>query len=62
MRDGFTNAKTTIDGGILYRFGIVVDCGKCFPRARPSPWFRPELVRVCEHILGCAFVEAGVFY
>jgi hypothetical protein len=62
VRDG-DDEPTLREGGVLYRFAVIVDCGKCFPRgAATTLHFHPELRALCERVLGCGFVEAANFY
>ncbi|NUO47795.1 MAG: hypothetical protein HOV80_02945 [Polyangiaceae bacterium] len=60
LEDGWDKHVTKLrKGGVLHRFAIHVECGKCFPHSPPSPTFHPELKRLCEDILRCSMVEAG---
>jgi hypothetical protein len=33
IRDGFTGVESKATGGVVYRFAVVVDCGKYWPDA-----------------------------
>lgn len=60
--------KRTVGIGI-FRFGLIVDCGKCWPRELCTPGqaaafdeavsIRPELVRLVEDELETAFYQLG---
>ncbi len=54
-RDGFTGEEFRIRGGAVYRFAIVVDCGKCV--GWKSPRFHPEFKSVVERTLGIETYE-----
>ena len=63
LRAGFDQRETTLDeGGVVHRFAIHVDCGKCIPREPPERAFHPDLKALCESVLGVPMVEAGYVY
>lgn len=47
------------DGALAYRFAIVIDCGKGFPRERSPIVLRREFRAVCEDELGLALDDVG---
>ena len=51
-----------VAGGVAHRFGITVDCGKCFAHEEERLVFQPALRRLVEAELGARFVEIGVVY
>ncbi len=64
VRDGWTNELSKIKGGTTYRFAVVIDCGKCFPRDQRF-WplkIKPELNKLCQKVFNCSFYEVGDFY
>ena len=63
VRDGWNGSKSIVRGGAIYRFAVVIDCGKCIP-PRKSRLIRanPNLLSLCEHQLGTAFYEVGDVY
>jgi hypothetical protein len=63
VRDGWTGDKSLVKGGAIYRFAIVVDCGKCIPERRRVPIkANPRFVDLCQRVMGCAFYEIGDIY
>lgn len=62
-RDGFTGDWSELQGGAAYRFAIVIDCGKCFPRPFEPPLVvSPRLLDLCQRVLKTDFYQVGDFY
>jgi len=70
MRDGATGEPSTIMGGAISRFAIVIDCGKAFRfevettpigQVEISPRAEPALVQICETALGLTLYEVPDF-
>jgi hypothetical protein len=62
IRDDETGHTRSIPGGGFYRFALVVDCGKSIPESGITPAIEPELVALCERIVGGGFHQIGVVY
>jgi hypothetical protein len=63
VRDGWTGEKTLVKGGTIYRFAIVVDCGKCIPKRVSAPIrANPSIVALCQRVVGQEFYEVGDIY
>lgn len=58
--DGFTGEASEVAGGTVFRFAVVMDCGKCRPEADVE--FCAEFRGVCRDVLGCEFIEIGEMY
>jgi hypothetical protein len=51
-----TRESRSIDGGATFRFALVVDCGKCWPR--PADFgVHPDLKALCEASFGQPFYD-----
>jgi hypothetical protein len=65
-RDGVTGAEREVMGGAIYRFAIVVDCGKCWQLRRDlrevSLAATKEFIDVSSEALGAPLYEIGSFY
>jgi hypothetical protein len=60
VRDGWTADKSFVEGGTIYRFAVVIDCGKCIPERRHVPIrANPSLVDLCQRAVGHRFYEVG---
>jgi hypothetical protein len=63
VRDGWTGDKSLVNGGTIYRFAVVIDCGKCIPQRRHAPISaNPSLVDLCQRVLSHEFYEVGDIY
>jgi hypothetical protein len=58
--DGWTGAKLGIQGGVTYRFALVIDCGKFFSRKMHR--FHHRLKALIERTLGIKTYEVQDFY
>ena len=64
-RDGMTGDESELPGGAVYRFAIVVDCGKCWrtdDSAEEAPAVTEEFLSVCSKALGVPLYGVGYFY
>jgi hypothetical protein len=60
VRDGWTNKRSVVSGGAIYRFAIVIDCGKCIPERKDNPIrANPTFVHFCQDSFGHCFYEVG---
>lgn len=63
VRDGWTGEKSWVSGGTIYRFAIVIDCGKCIPERKDAPIrANAALVELCQKVLGHEFYGVGDLY
>jgi hypothetical protein len=63
VRDGWTGDKSLVRGGTIYRFAVVIDCGKCIPERKCIPIkANPRLVDLCQRVTGHRFYEIGDIY
>jgi hypothetical protein len=63
VRDGWTGERSVVTGGAIYRFSVVIDCGKCIPERKHAPIrANPELVALCRKAFGHEFYEIGDIY
>ncbi len=63
IRDGMTGEERSIMGGLTYRFAVVTDCGKSWPRdSDASPAILPAFKQMCETALGAPMYEVPYFY
>ncbi len=49
VRDGWTGVESRALGGVVYRFALVIDCGKYWPEKDAA--VKPEFVAVVEQAL-----------
>lgn len=63
VRDAWTGAESVIRGGAIYRFAVLIDCGKCIPQPKHSPIrANPSLLDLCQQVLGVGLCEVGDIY
>jgi hypothetical protein len=63
IRDGYTTSHAgLLAGGAAFRFAVVVDCSKGWPRGKGAPALHADLLRLCEETIGARCVSAGDFY
>ena len=63
VRDAWTGKKSLVIGGAMYRFAVVIDCGKCIPERGPSAIkANPLFLKLCERVMGHEFYEVGDIY
>jgi hypothetical protein len=64
VRNAWTGEELgLIAGAAIYRFAIIVDCGKCLPPSDTGAIdFEPDLVALCQTQLGCSFYQVNDLY
>lgn len=60
VEDVLTGERRLVAGGALYRFALVVDCGKTFPESGAPCSLHPELLGLLESVIGCRFEQIGI--
>lgn len=61
VENGRTREARLVAGGATSRFAIVIDCGKAIPDSATIT-ASPELLLLCEQILGCSLEQIGDYY
>lgn len=63
---GITGAESELPGGAMYRFAIVIDCGKCWRTISGEkdaiPVARKEFIETCSAAIGAPLYQVGYFY
>jgi hypothetical protein len=62
VKDPWTGEVATLPGGVTFRFAIVFDCGKCFPRSGRRIAAEPAFVRLLQEVMACSFYQIGDVY
>ena len=61
VADGRTGETRSVCGGATSRLAIVIDCGKAIPDSAGIV-ASPDLVSLCQRVLGCSVDEIGEYY
>lgn len=63
LRDGYTGQHAgLLAGGAVFRFAVMVDCSKGWPRGKGAPSIHPDFLRLVEETIGARCVSVGDFY
>ncbi len=62
LRNGWSNGLQRREGGMLHRFGVLLDCGRCWPRPDGPGQLEPKFSKLVSDAIGASLFEFPDLY